>query len=86
MLSRLEKDRHDTAERDNDPPGDLTIRADSRNEDALNLEGEFEYHRSHMNTILQIDTISNVTTRSQSSPMGDQAIQDTYPEACDKEP
>ena len=56
---------HDTAEIDNDLPGDLTIGAIADDSTALDLQDTYDDSQLYLDTVPHDDTIANVVTRGQ---------------------
>ena len=61
-LSRLETERHDSAEIDDDLPDDLTIGAIADNNDALDLSDTYDDRHPYQDTFIETGGIVNVTT------------------------
>ena len=69
-LSRLETNGHDAAEIDDDLPGDLTLGTIADGSDALDLDETYDDHRPYLGTIIDIDVIAIVKTRSRRAQSG----------------
>ena len=85
-LSRLETNGHDTAEIDDNLPGDLTIGSIAEDSEALDLGDTYDDSRPYLDTFVNTDVIANVTTRSRKARVGKGGERVTLPEAYAQEP
>ena len=84
--SRSEKNGHDTAEIDDDLPGDLTIGAIADDNGTLDLSDEYDDRRPYLDTVVETDAIANVTTCGRKEQKGNRDAREGLPEAYAQEP
>ena len=81
----METNVHHTAEIDDDLHGDLTIRIITAS-DALDFSDTYDDRNPVLVSVTEVDTISNVASRSHSAQIDEESVCETVLEAYSKEP
>ena len=71
---------------DNYLPDDLTIAAVVEDSDTLERGNAYDYRSPYMNTVVDIDEITNVTTRGRKAQVDNDCAREALPDAYAQEP
>ena len=82
----METAGHDTAEIDDDLPGDLTIGTIADDNSTLSFGDTYDDQRLYLDTVVDMRTIANVVMRGQRAQTDSTHVRKTVPEAYAKKP